>query len=278
MPGQAVVAPTDFEGLRLAIMEQRSTLPKRLMQVAAYALEHPDDLAFGTTASIAQAAQVQPSTLVRFAQHFGFDGFSGLQFLFQARLKVRNSSYEERLRQLESGGAAEAEGSTILKGFISAAHHSLDTLASAMDPVQLESAIDLMAKAETIYLIARRRSFPVVTAMAYAFGKLKIRCQILSSASGNDDDLLELATSMDVAFAVSFSPYASESAAQARTLAQRGVPIVALTDSALSPLAACSTVWFELVEADHAGFRSLSASLALATALCVSVAERRRQI
>ncbi len=278
MPAQSVIAPLDFEGLRLAIMEQRNTLPKRLMQVAAYALEHPDDLAFGTTASIAQAAQVQPSTLVRFAQHFGFEGFSGLQSLFQARLKGRNSSYEERLRQLESGGATDAEGSTILNGFISAAHHSLDALANSIDHTELERAIDLMAKAETIYLIARRRSFPIVIAMAYAFGKLKVRCQIVSSASGNDDDLLELATSMDAAFAVSFAPYATESATQARILAQRGVPVVALTDSALSPLAACATVWFELVESDHAGFRSLSASLALATALTVSVAERRRQI
>ncbi|MHA6298927.1 MurR/RpiR family transcriptional regulator [Devosia sp. CAU 1758] len=278
MPAQSVIAPPDFEGLRLAIMEQRNTLPKRLIQVAAYALEHPDELAFGTTASIAQAAQVQPSTLVRFAQHFGFDGFSGLQSLFQARLKGRNSSYEERLRQLESGGATEAEGSTILNGFISAAHHSLDALTNSIDHAQLERAIDLMARAETIYLIARRRSFPIVTAMAYAFGKLKVRCQIVSSATGNDDDLLELATSMDAAFAISFAPYAAESATQARTLAQRGVPVVALTDSALSPLVACAAVWFELVEADHAGFRSLSASLALATALTVSVAERRRQI
>lgn len=270
-------APTDFDSLRLAIMDQRSTLPKRLMQVAAYALEHPDEMAFGTTSSIASVAKVQPSTLVRFAQHFGFDGFSGLQQLFQVRLRGRNSSYEDRLRRLESGGAGETESATILSGFIHAAHQSLDALRAAIDPSQVERAVDILARADTIYLIARRRSFPIVTSMAYAFGKLKVRCQIASSPAGNDDDLLALATPADAAFAVSFSPYAPESAAQALSLSARRVPVVALTDSALSPLAACADVWFELVEADHAGFRSLSASLAFAMALTVSVAERRRQ-
>jgi DNA-binding MurR/RpiR family transcriptional regulator len=80
----------------------------------------------------------------------------------------------------------------------------------------------------------------------------------------------------DAGFAVSFTPYASESAAQARTLAANGVPLVALTDSALSPLAEHADIWFELVEADHAGFRSLSASMAFAMALTVSVAEKRQ--
>ena len=272
------LVPKDFDSLRAAIVEQRDTLPKRLMQVAAYALEHPDDVAFGTTASIASAAQVQPSTLVRFAQNFGFDGFSGLQHLFQARLKDRNSSYEDRLRQIEAGDAREAESTTIVSGFISAAHKSLDALNTALEPDRLEHAVDILARAETIYLIARRRSFPVVTSMAYALGKLKVRHQVVSSAVGNDYDVLEMATARDAAFAVSFAPYAPESVAQAQALAQRGVPLIALTDSALSPLVAHAKVWFELMEADHAGFRSLSASLTLGMALTVSLAERRRQL
>lgn len=269
-------APQDFDSLRTAIMDQRETLPKRLMQVAAYALEHPNEIAFGTTASIASAAQVQPSTLVRFAQNFGFDGFSGLQHLFRARLMGRSSTYEDRLRQLESGGAAETESGAIASGFIAAAHHSLQALSAAMEPTRLQQAVDVLAGAETIYLVARRRSFPIVIAMAYALGKLRIRHQLVGSAAGNDEDLLQLATPSDAAFVVSFSPYAPETLAQAQVLSQRGVPVVALTDSALSPLAAHAQSWFELVEADHAGFRSLSASMTLAMALTVSLAEQRR--
>jgi DNA-binding MurR/RpiR family transcriptional regulator len=275
--GDKIIPPRDFEALREAILLRRRELPKRLTQVAVYALDNPDEIAFGTAASIADSADVQPSTLVRFAQQFGFEGFSGLQQIFRARLKERNSSYEERLRALEQDGAALSESAAILNGFIGAGHRSLDALTGAVDPAAFERAVDILARAETLYLIAKRRSYPISSYMAYAFGKLRVKCVLVGTSAGIDDDLLALAGPQDAAFAVSFSPYASESAAQARSLAARDVPVVSLTDSAFSPLAECSTAWFEVVEADHAGFRSLSASMAFAMALTVSVAEVRRR-
>jgi len=182
-------APEDFDTLRAVILERKGELPKRLTQVAAYALDHPDEIAFGTAASVAISAQVQPSTLVRFAQHFGFDGFSGLQQVFRARLRERNSSYEERLKKLEEGEASLAESTAILNKFISAAHRSVDALSAAIDPEGFEKAVEILAKADTIYLIAKRRSYPIASYMAYAFGKLKVRCQMVGTSAGIDDDL-----------------------------------------------------------------------------------------
>ena len=89
--------PRDFDALRRAVIGRREALPKRLIQVADYALGHADEIAFGTAASIAEAAGVQPSTLVRFAHQFGFAGFSDLQSIFRERLKSRNFSYQERI-------------------------------------------------------------------------------------------------------------------------------------------------------------------------------------
>ena len=275
--GEIQGAPKNFEALRALILERRRELPKRLAQVAAFALDNPDEIAFGTAASIATDAEVQPSTLVRFSQTFGFDGFSALQAVFRARLRERNSSYEDRLAELESGEATPAGPAAILDSFIAAAHRSLDNLSAAIDPQKFELGSRLLASAGTIHLIARRRSYPIATYMAYALSQLKIRCQIAGTASGIDDDLLALADEGDAAFAVSFSGYAPETIAQASALAARGIPVVSLTDSAFSPLAECSTVWFELVEADHAGFRSLSASMAFAMALAVAIAEERRR-
>jgi DNA-binding MurR/RpiR family transcriptional regulator len=275
--GDKAAPPQDFEALRAAILLRRRELPKRLVQVAAYALDNPDEIAFGTAASIAESAQVQPSTLVRFAQQFGFEGFSGLQQIFRARLKERTSSYEERLRNLEQDGAALSESASIFNGFVAAAHRSLDALAGGVDPQAFERAVEILAGAETVYLIAKRRSYPISNYMAYAFGKLKVKSVLVGTSAGIDEDLLAFAGPKDAAFAVSFSPYASESAGQARALASRGVPVVSLTDSAFSPLADCSKVWFEVAEADHAGFRSLSASMAFAMALTVSIAEKRRR-
>lgn len=268
--------PRDFETLRAAILERRQTLPKRIAQVAAYALGNPDDIAFGTAASIAASAGVQPSTLIRFAQQLGFDGFTAMQTVFRERLRERTSSYDERLLALREKAAASDGHRAVFDGFVTAATTSLQDISRSMDDAQLEAAVALLARAETIHVVARRRSYPIASYIAYALGKLKIRTQLVESAAGMEAEMIGQAVAGDAAIVISFSPYAPATVEQATALADRGVPIVAITDSAFSPLAAFADIWFEVAEADFAGFRSLSASMALAMALCIAVAEKRR--
>nr|WP_139788999.1 MurR/RpiR family transcriptional regulator [Pseudaminobacter manganicus] len=272
-----MAAPRDFESLRAAILERRESLPKRIAQVAAYALDNPDDIAFGTAASIATLAGVQPSTLVRFAQQFGFDGFTALQSVFRERLRERTSSYDERLSTLRAKADSGAGHRAVFDSFVTAASTSLADIARSIDEVHLGRAIDLLADANTVYILAKRRSYPVASYLAYALGKLKIRSQLIESAGGLDAEMIGFATPRDAAIAISFSPYASATVDEARAMAKQDVPVVAITDSAFSPLAQVAKVWFEVAEADFAGFRSLSATMALAMALAVSVAEKRRE-
>lgn len=269
-------APRDFESLRTVMIERKIDMPKRLAQVAAYSLANPDEIAFGTAASIAAAAEVQPSTLVRLAHHLGYEGFSDLQSIFRDRLKEKNLSYEERLNILERDGK-HVEEAELLSGFLNAASQSISRLAASIDPAQFAKAVDMLARAETIYLIARRRAYPLTAHMAYAFGKLGIRYVMVSSPNGVEGEIARFATERDVALAASFSPYASESVAQAEVFSKHGVPVVAITDSVFSPLAVFSACWFEVAESDFSGFRSISASMALAMALPVAIAEKRRQ-
>ncbi|MGH6760274.1 MAG: MurR/RpiR family transcriptional regulator [Phyllobacterium sp.] len=271
------VPPRDFESLRSFIIEKRESMPKRLTQVGAYALQSPDEIAFGTAASIASAADVQPSTLVRFAHHLGYDGFSDLQTVFRERLRGRTSSYEERLRAIESEQHNESDETVLLHGFMTAAARSVQTLAESIDTAAFQRAISILARADTIFLVAKRRSYPLIAHMAYAFGKLKIRIHVIDSPNGIDNELVEMAGPNDAAIAVSFSPYAAESVNHAQTMIANGVPLVAITDSAFSPLVAGAAEWLEVAEADYTGFRSLSASIALTMAIPVAVAEQRRK-
>jgi DNA-binding MurR/RpiR family transcriptional regulator len=271
-------APRDYDTLRALILERRQSLPKRIAQVAAYSLDNPDEIAFGTAASIAASAGVQPSTLIRFAQHLGFAGFTSLQSVFRERLRERNSSYEERLSGLRAEGSKGAGSRTILDGFLTASENSLATMARTLDQTVLDKAIAMLAEAETIYILARRRSYPVASYIAYALGKLKVRSQIVESPSGLNPEVISFATTRDAALAISFSPYAPATIEEARLLSEQGVPMVAITDSAFSPLAQFADVWFEVAEADYNGFRSLSATMALSMALSVGVAEKRRSL
>jgi DNA-binding MurR/RpiR family transcriptional regulator len=267
--------PRDFDGLRALILARRESLPKRIAQIAAYALDNPDEIAFGTAASIAVSAGVQPSTLIRFAQHLGFDGFTSLQGVFRERLRERNSSYEERLATLRAGNGT-AGNHRILDGLLTASRKSLDVMSRTLDEATLDRAIEMLAGAETIHILARRRSYPVASYLAYALGKLGVRNQLIESAAGLDPEMIAFATPRDAVLVVSFSPYAAATIEDARGLAERGVPLIAITDSAFSPLAGFATLWFEVAEADFGGFRTLASTMALAMALAVGIGEARR--
>ena len=88
--------PQTFDALRQILIERSHKLPKRLAQVAAFAMANPDEIALGTAASVAQGSDVQPSTVVRFAQALGFAGFSELQSVFRERLRDRAPSRSGR--------------------------------------------------------------------------------------------------------------------------------------------------------------------------------------
>ena len=276
-PGSGDI-PRDFKSLRALIVARRELLPKRLIQVADFAVDHPQEIAFGRVADLAGQAGVQPSTLVRFAQTLGYSGFSDLQAVFRAHARQRWPDYRERLQTLahEPDGRV-ADPRTLLHGFLHAARVSIDHLEQTIDQEALQQAVELLADARSICLLGARRVYPVAVYLTYALGKLGARCELADHAGGLSQRQVELLDLDDAVLAVSFTPYAPETLELAQLAAGRGVPVVAITDSPFSPLAQIARVWMEVAETDLGGFRSLSATLALATTLCVALVERRSQ-
>ena len=88
--------PKDLEGLRAEIVRRYDELSPRLQQVAKYVLDNPNDMALQTLAVIADRCHVQPSTIVRFAKTFGYDGASQMQELF--RDEMLDAAAEPELR------------------------------------------------------------------------------------------------------------------------------------------------------------------------------------
>jgi len=269
--------PRDFKSLRALIVARRHGLPKRLVQVADFAVDHPQEIAFGRVADLASQAGVQPSTLVRFAQTLGYAGFSDLQAVFRAHARQRWPDYRERLVSL-ADAAPEHEAAaplSILHSFVHASRISLDHLEQTVDVPTLEQVVGLLAQAKSITLLAARRSYPVAVYLAYALRRLGIRCDLIDQAGGFAQRQVELLGAEDVMLAVSFTPYASETIDLAALATQRGARVVAITDSPFSPLIQRAELWLEVAETDHAGFRSLSATFALATTIAVAAAQLR---
>ncbi len=131
-------------------------------------------------------------------------------------------------------------------------------------------AIEVLGAADTIYLIAKRRSYALTAHLSYAFSKLGIRHQMVASTNGVDMETVQFARPSDAALAISFSPYAAESLEHARALHAQGVPLVSITDSAFSPLASISTLsgsrWRRRIRRLPVAFASMALTMALSSA------------
>jgi len=268
--------PQDFNKLRDLIIEMREKMPKRLAQVAAFMVESPDDIAFGTVGRISEQASVQPSTLVRFAQALGYSGFSELQTVFQQRLRDRPNNYDARLQAVDAHTGGVSPGMALISGFSEAAVRSVERLRERIKLDTFEEGAQTLARAETIYLIGQRRAYPVVGYLSYALATMGVRTVQVGSPNGVDRELLSFAGPRDAAIAISFTPYSPITIEYARLVESQNTPLIAISDSPFSPLVFNTKLWFEVVESDFEGFRALTATMTLAAALAVAVAEVRR--
>jgi DNA-binding MurR/RpiR family transcriptional regulator len=263
----------DYDDLRLAIVVQHGRLPKRLRQIAEFAIASPDEMALETVAKIATRAKVQPSSLVRFAKHFDFAGFSDMQRVFRSRLVDRASNYAERIRETQSGRDGDSSPLGIMNQLIGATTLSLQGLRQDIRQRDLELAVNLLAQADIIGLVAQRRSFPIAAYLAYALSHLEQRAVLIDGVGGLAAEQTRLVGSNGALIAVSFSPYAPETLAIVAQARSQGARVIALTDNALSPLVATADVHFEIGEAHIRGIRSLAATNCVAVSLVVALGQ-----
>src|SRR5688572_7642609 len=267
----AVSSPRSFDSLRKAIGERFPELSKRLQQIATYALDNPSDVALETIAVVARRAGVQPSSLVRFAKLFGFSGYREMQRVFRLRLTDALPDYKERLRALRPGEQAE-DLTALLQHFVEADVVGLQCLSQQRRTSELlERAIRLIAKAETVYLVAHRRSFPVVCYLSYAMSQMTVRNVLVDGVGGMFFQQASHATANDVVLAVSTKAYSPDVLKVVREASERGVPVIAMTDGPLSPLVEHASVTLEVQEASVQMFRSLAVPMTLAVTLVVGL-------
>ena len=93
----------NVDELMQRITEAYDTLPRQLKSVATYIEQHRSNVMMDRTSDIASACGVHPSAVVRFAQRFGFSGFSRFAGGVQAGLHRRRAA---RRRAISSASAS----------------------------------------------------------------------------------------------------------------------------------------------------------------------------
>ena len=262
-----MTAVTRYESLARAIAEAYPALPNRLQGIARFALDNPDQMALSTVAEIARAAGVPPSAVIRFANALGYKGFLALQRLYRERLVARSATYRERIEALRKRGG---ESTGVLPQLADSAIGELEQLREHVDPALFSRAAALVLAASRVHVVAQRRAFPVAAYLAYGLSQLEIPAFLMDSVGGMLRQQASLLRKGDLLIAASFRNYSTEVVDAASICHRNGVPVIALTDHAVSPLARSATLRFDLGDNLALPFRSLVGPMCAAQALVIA--------
>ena len=268
--------PADYEDLIRVIHDRYDQMSKSYQTIAVYLTQNPNDVAVLSVTAIAERCGIHASNFVRFAQSLGYTGFKDLQTVYQRRLSTAAPGFDARIKALQAELGAHEDHSPIgyLRDLVVRDVTSLQDLLANVSADQITRAAEMMEAADTIYLIGQLRSAPVVDLLRYVLTMLGRRTVLLDTGGGLATHMARVIRPTDLLFAVSFRFYATEVVNVVEQTAARDVPIVAISDSTLSPLAKSAAVLFAVPEHEYTFSRSLAAPMCLAQAICVALAAR----
>ena len=255
-----------FEALRSRIRSRFETLSPHLQRIARSALEQPNEFALRTTVSISGDLGVQPSTLIRFAKEFGYSGFSEMQRIFRHRLIEGAADMREQVYASQVSRPT-ANLDALLNDSVDALVASLEDLRRTVSATQLAEAIDMLDRAEHIYIAGLRRSRAIATYFAYGLARSERQCSLLDFGGGMASQQVANMKATDLLVAIAFPPYSEPVVDVVVDCHFSSKPVLALTDSPQSPLARHAKLAFFVDNASTGQFRPVSGAIALVQTL-----------
>ncbi|WP_376989482.1 MurR/RpiR family transcriptional regulator [Bosea sp. R86505] len=219
-------------GQKLLALQAAGSASNRM--IAEHLLRNPVRGAALSIEDLAAASGVSTATLSRFARSLGFGGFPDLRAALADTLQAVLRPVE-KLR----GALDRAAGAAPLREGLEDTLANLRATAEGLEPAALQRIVARLVAARCVYVMGFGLSAHLAGLMTLG---LQPFCQQLvnvvefggtENAAGR---LMNLGAE-DVLIAISFPRYATDAVHLTRYAADRGAAIVALTDSAASPLA-----------------------------------------
>ena len=254
------------ENVLQTIRAGMDTFSKGQKRIAAFILDNYDRAAFMTAARLGETASVSESTVVRFAAQLGYDGYPEMQKALQELIRGKLTSIQRIQVSRDQMSGADILGSVMQRDM-----NSIHNVIEQLDRDAFSRAVDKLLGAEHIYILGVRSS-------SFLAGYLNFKNVTLvqSSAAGEIYEQLAHIGRGDVLVGISFPRYSKMAIHAVEFACRRGAEVVAITDSALSPLYGMAAVSL-LAPCDMISFvDSMAAPLSLLNALILAVGQQRR--
>ena len=254
------------------IEKNMSSFSKGQKLIARFILENYDKAAFMTASKLGKTVQVSESTVVRFATQLGYEGYPSMQRALQEMIRGKLTSIQ---RIQASDG--ELAGSDLVTNVLQRDIEKIRMAIDQTDGTEFERVVDTIIGAKKIYIVGfRSSSFLAGYLNFYLHLIFKNVTLVQSSAAGEIYEQLAHIGRGDVLVGISFPRYSKMAIHAVEFACRRGAEVVAITDSALSPLYGMAAVSL-LAPCDMISFvDSMAAPLSLLNALILAVGQQRR--
>ena len=238
--------------------------------VARYIVDHLEEAAFQTAEELARRADTSSSTVVRFSQALGFDGFPELQ----------EAARDEYKRRSHAPGVSAGEGSE--SALLTLGNSEFET-ALATDLVNLDESArrvtlndvqevaGLIARAERVVMVGVDQMAFFASYLRHLLSLLDLRAEVVASAS--QEALARLARIDEETLVITFCsgrPHALVLRA-AKLARKRDCATVAVSDASISELTKLSDHCLYYSSNSPSYTRSHAALLSLIQALAYAV-------
>jgi DNA-binding MurR/RpiR family transcriptional regulator len=243
------------------------TLSPELQRAARWVRDHPAELGLQSMRQSAQAAGVSPATMTRLAHALGMEGFEAM------RSPAKSAFMRSVSRSALSEGTG-VDGSSSHSPLTLAQSANLASVAERNPPAAFRAAAASVIDAHSVLFLGLRASFGIAYHLRYTCDWLRSGTHLATDPGGAWADRLAALTPKDLLVAVSQAPYTVQTVEAVQQARQAGVPVLALTDSPLSPLALAASQVLLFDGASPAFFHSMVGAQALAESLMAAVSEQ----
>jgi DNA-binding MurR/RpiR family transcriptional regulator len=176
MPPSSGTQPT-HQTLSAYISSRFDEFSRSQKDVAQYVVDHLDEVAFHTAEELARRASTSSSTVVRFSQALGFEGFPELQAAAREEYRARGPQGQPELEPLVSldHGAFESA--------IAADFANVEETARRVSRSEVEGAVEAIAAADRIMIAGVDQMAFFASYLRHLLTLLDVRAEIAASPS-----------------------------------------------------------------------------------------------
>ncbi|MDR1051553.1 MAG: MurR/RpiR family transcriptional regulator [Deltaproteobacteria bacterium] len=211
------------------------TLTPTLGRLASYIIDNHKTAAFLNSMTLAKSSRVSEATVTRLAHALQMKGFSELKQALQEYAK--NIISLPRYNFVQNNKHILNKVATMEKSII-------DELVATISEEDFSEAADILHKARTIFVVGTHYNYVPAAYAAYFLRSVRPGVDLLGSVDVGTFSASLDAGPRDAALAVSTARYPNDTLKILRTMAEKGVRIISLTDSQVSPLIAISDLSF----------------------------------